>query len=68
MHTVDLQQTSFLACLGLEEAFITPQVAGGANVGQREVEAVGAFVSDSPEIVLAVLHRKAAAVPVVAAL
>src|SRR5579872_6347914 len=51
-----------------EEAFGAAEVAGGADVGEGEVEAVGVFIADGAELVLAVLDGEAAAVPVVAGL
>ena len=52
----------------LEEAFGAAEVAGGADIGEGEVEAVGVLVADGAELVLAVLDGEAAAVPVVVGL
>ena len=54
--------------LRLKQALATPQIAGAANVGQSKAEAGGAFVADGAEVVLAILHAQAAAVPVIAGL
>ena len=53
---------------GSKEAFRLAKVAGGADVGEREVELVGAFVTYRTQFILAIFDGKTAAVPVVVGL
>ena len=51
-----------------EEAFCAAEIAGGADVGEGEVEAVAGLIVNGAEVELSVLEGYAAAVPVVAGL